>query len=63
MNTLKSTDLGGFPFKLNDIRFIFGQGSYTGGIYQTLNSLLRTLGDNFIVYGCNLEGLTIENVS
>lgn len=51
MNNLKTTDTGGFPFQLDDIRWIFGQGTYTGGVYQALNSMLRTLGDDFIVYG------------
>jgi len=59
MNNLKTIENGGFPINLNDIRWIFGQDTYTGGIYQVLNNMLRQLGDNFIVYGCADLGANI----
>jgi len=59
MNLFKTTELGGLPLNLNDFRFIFGQDTYTGGIYQVLNSMLRRFGNNFIIYGCEVSGTDI----
>lgn len=59
MDKLKTTDLGGFPFVLNDFRWAFGQiVAGNSGIYQVLNNLLRGFGDDFIVQGCVLGGVS-----
>jgi len=56
MDRLKTTDTGGFPLRLDDIRWMLGQGNE--GIYEALNHLLRGLGDNFIVQGVVASGTT-----
>lgn len=59
MDKYKSVDLGGMPFVLNDFRWFLGQivvGNQ--GIYAALNNLLRGFGDDFIVQGCTLGGVS-----
>jgi len=61
MNVLRTIDEGGFPFKLDDLRFVFGQETYSnsGGLYNVLSKMLLTLGTDFIVYGCENLGAGI----
>ena len=57
MNRYITTENGGIPYLLNDLRFICGQAEYSGsGIYNTMNQSLQTFGDDWIVYGCNVTG-------
>ena len=60
MDKLKTSDLGGFPFVLDDIRQFLGRltSPANHGIYQAFNNLLRGFGDNFIVQGCVVSGTT-----
>lgn len=60
MDKLVTTDLGGFPFVLDDIRQFLGRltSPANHGIYQAFNNLLRGFGDNFIVQGVVLSGST-----
>lgn len=51
MNRLVTSTVGGFPLVLDDIRFFLGQSGQSEGIYQALNNLLRTFGDDFIIQG------------
>jgi hypothetical protein len=60
MNKLYDLDNGGFPYQLNDLRWLLGQGTSDAGIYQAINMMLRSLGDDFIVYGCVLTSTTIS---
>lgn len=64
MDKLKTTDLGGFPFVLNDIRQFLGRltSPANHGIYQAFNNILRGFGDNFIVQGVVASG-TSPNVA
>lgn len=56
MDKLKTTNVGGFPLVLNDLRWFFGRlGTPDEGIYQAFNNLLRGFGDNLIIQGC-VEG-------
>ena len=56
MDQLVTTNVGGFPLILNDVRWFLGQiASGNHGVYQAFNNLLRGYGDNFIVQGC-VEG-------
>lgn len=59
MNNFITHNNGGLPLVLDDVRWFLGQldsdstvDSSGAGIYQALNNLLRTFGDNFIVQGC-----------
>jgi len=47
----------GYPFTLDDIRYILGLGATTNssGIYPTINAILSTLGTTYIVSGCVAE--------
>lgn len=60
MDKLKTTDLGGFPFVLNDIRQFLGRltSPANHGIYQAFNNILGGFGTDFIVQGCVLSGST-----
>ena len=64
MDKLKTTDLGGFPFVLDDIRQLLGRltSPANHGIYQAFNNLLRGFGDNLIVQGVVASGTT-PNIS
>ncbi len=56
MDKLKTTNVGGFPLVLDDLRWFFGRlGAPNDGIYQAFNNILRGYGDDFIVQGC-IEG-------
>ena len=60
MDKLKTSDLGGFPFVLDDIRQFLGRltSPANHGIYQAFNNILRGFGENFIVQGVVLSGST-----
>ena len=59
MDKLKLSDVGGFPLVLDDLQFLLGRlGSPDEGIYPAFNNLLRGFGDNFIVQGCVLGGVS-----
>lgn len=63
MDKLKTSEVGGFPLLLNDLRQFFGRlASPSHGIYQAFNNLFRGFGDNFIIQGCIPSGLT-PNIS
>ena len=51
MNKLKTTDNGGFPFVLDDLRWLLGQSASTAGIYQSMYGFFAAFGDNFIIQG------------
>ena len=55
MDKFITTDLGGIPRTLDDLRWFLGQSS-NQGIYQALNNLLGSFGTNFIVQGCEVTG-------
>jgi len=54
MDKFLTTDNGGLPLVLDDLRWFLGQDS-NHGIYQALNNQYRGFGDNFIITGC-IEG-------
>lgn len=60
MDKLKTNDLGGFPFVLDDIRQFLGRltSPANHGIYQAFNNILGGFGTDFIVQGCVLSGST-----
>ena len=60
MDKLKTTDLGGFPFVLDDIRQFLGRltSPANHGIYQAFNNILGGFGTDFIVQGCVVSGST-----
>lgn len=51
MDKFKSTDLGGIPRVLDDLRHATGQDGGQG-IYQALNNILGSFGASFVVQGC-----------
>jgi hypothetical protein len=57
MNKLITTNNGGMPVVLNDLRWLLGQAtSGNAGIYQALNDILLAWGTDFIIYGCTSSG-------
>ncbi len=62
MNKFITTDNGGLPLVLDDIRWFMGQNStLPAGVYQAFNGLLLTFGTDFIISGCeNPSGNTIN---
>lgn len=62
MDKYKTTNVGGLPLTLNDIRWLLGRLSGSQGIYQALNNLLRGFGDNLIIQGVVASG-TSPNVA
>lgn len=61
MDKLKLSQVGGFPLVLDDLQFLLGRlSSPDEGIYPAFNNLLRGFGDNFIVQGCVLGGVSGE---
>lgn len=53
MDKFITTDNGGLPFVLDDLRWILGQSASNGGLYNALQDILRGFGQNFIVQGCD----------
>jgi len=55
-----NTKVGGFPLVLDDLRWFLGQLTAPNqqGIYQAFNNLLRGFGDDFIIQGCVLGGVS-----
>jgi len=55
MNKLITTDNGGMPFDLDDLRWFLGQSNSDAGIYQALNNMLGYFGagtqPNFVING------------
>lgn len=59
MDKLNLSNVGGFPFLLDDKKWEFGRlDSPNQGVYQAFNNLLRGFGDDFIVQGCITSGTT-----
>ena len=59
MDKLKTISVGGFPLVLDDLRWFFGRlGSPNEGIYQAFNNILRGFGDNQILQGVVVSGVT-----
>jgi len=59
MDKLKTSDLGGFPFVLDDIRWLLGRlDAPNEAIYQAFNNVLRGFGDNQILQGVVVSGTT-----
>ena len=54
MNRVDTTKTGGQPFVLDDVRF--NDDAYR----DAFNSLLRSYGDSFIVYGCQVNGNAVS---
>jgi len=59
MNKFITTDLGGLPHTLDDIRWYLGQNTTPAGVYQAIESFLLAFGTDFIVQGCTESGGTI----
>jgi len=55
MNKLITTNNGGMPFELDDLRWFLGQSASDAGIYQALNNMLGYFGagtqPNFVING------------
>ncbi len=59
MDKLKTTALGGLPLTADDIRWMLGRlTDPTQGIHVAFNNILRGYGDNFIIQGCVLGGVS-----
>lgn len=66
MDKLKTSDVGGFPLTLDDLRQFFGRlDSPSEGIYPAFNNLLKGFGsvfagsaNDFIIQGCIASGTT-----
>jgi len=59
MDKLDSTNNGGMPLELDDLRWALGQESTSKAIYQALNYLLKMYGNNIILYGCEFTATPV----
>ena len=56
MDKFITTDNGGHPRVLDDLRWFLGQSSSDAGLYHYLQDFLKNFGDNFAVYGATYDG-------
>jgi hypothetical protein len=50
----------GIDFGWEILEFLLGATGITGGLHDVVQNLMRTYGDNFIVYGCTVVGSNVS---
>jgi hypothetical protein len=50
----------GIDFGWEILEFLLGTTTLKGGIHDTIQNMMRTYGDNFIVYGCAVAGSAVS---